>query len=91
MSRERTDSIVAVTVCKYATMYVEAETPEEAMKYAKKYCNDVDDWDFDGDVEVDSCDNYTTNVDVHMEKIWIEEGQTLDFDEYMEQLEEQEE
>jgi hypothetical protein len=30
MKKKRTDSIVAVTVAKYATMYIEADTPEEA-------------------------------------------------------------
>ena len=42
--KKRIDSVVAVTVAKYATMYVEAETPEEAVKYAKEHCDEVDSW-----------------------------------------------
>lgn len=38
---KRTDSIVTVLVAKYATMYIEADTPEDAYKYAKKHCHKV--------------------------------------------------
>lgn len=36
MENKRTDSIVAVTVAKFATMYIEANSPKEAYEYAKK-------------------------------------------------------
>ena len=91
-TKKRTDSIVAVTVAKRVTMYIEADTPEEAYKYAKEHCCEVDDWDFeDSDIEVDSYENYATEAEYWMDKIWIEDGKTLSFDEYVDQLEAQEE
>lgn len=92
MTKKRTDSIVAVTVAKYATMYIEADTPEEAYKYAKKHCHEVDDSEFeDSDISVDSYETYTTEADESMEKIWIEDGKTISFDDFIGKLEEQEE
>lgn len=89
MNKKRTDSIVAVTVAKYATMYIEADTPEEAYKYAKKHCHEVDDSEFeDSDVSVDSWENYTEAED-WMDKIWIEDGKTMSYDDYIDELEEQ--
>ena len=67
--------IYAVTVARYATMYVEAFTSNEAMRIAEKYKDDVDDFDFGMDIEVDSCENYTTDLeDVDTEHIYTEEG-----------------
>ena len=37
----RLDNIYCVTVAKYATMWIEAETEEDALKYAKKHCDDT--------------------------------------------------
>lgn len=92
MESKRKDSIVAVTVAKYATMYVEAESTEEAVKYAKKHCNQVCDSEFeDSDIYVDSYEAYTTEAEDYMDKIWVEDGKTLTYDEYMDELEEQEE
>lgn len=92
MTKKRTDSIVAVTVAKYATMYIEADTPEEAYKYAKEHCHEVDDSEFeDSDISVDSWENYTTEAEDWMDKIWIEDGKTMSFDDYIDELEEQEE
>ena len=90
--RKRTDSIVAVTVAKYATMYIEADTPDEAMEYAKKHCDNLSDSDFwESDIHVSSWDNYTTEADESMDEIWIEDGEKITYDEYMDELEEQEE
>jgi hypothetical protein len=87
--KNRKDSIVAVTVVKYATMYVEADTPEEAYEYAKKYCSNVPDSSFeDSDVYVDSCENYTSGLSDEMDEVWVEDGKTLTFYEYRDELEE---
>lgn len=92
MGKKRTDKIVAVTVAKYATMFIEADNPDEAMKYAKEYCDEVDDSEFwDSDVQVDSWENYTTESDEDMEKIWIEDGKTMTIEEYWDALDKQEE
>ena len=87
--KKRIDSVVAVTVAKYATMYVEAETPEEAVKYAKEHCDEVNPWDFENGVSVDSWETSASQVEDYMEEIWIEGGKTLTYDEYMDALEEQ--
>lgn len=90
--KKRSDNIVAVTVARYAVMYIEADTPEEAVKYAKKHCDDVDDDDFfDGSVEIDSYETYVDEARDWMKKIWVEDGNTLTYDEYLDELEEQEE
>ena len=87
--KNRKDSIVAVTVVKYATMYVEADTPEEAYEYAKKYCNEVPDSAFENsDVYVDSYENYTSELSDEMDEVWVEDGKTLTFYEYRDELEE---
>ena len=39
---KRTNSIVAVTVAKYATVYVEADTPKEAAEIVKEYMDFLD-------------------------------------------------
>lgn len=89
---KRIDSIVAVTVVKSATMYIEANTPEEAYQYAKEHCCEVDDGDFDdGEIEVDSWEAYATEADEFMNKIWVEDGKTMTYDEYMDELDAQDE
>lgn len=73
MNKEKV--IFAVTVARYATMYVEAFTSNEAWRIAEKYKDDVDDFDFGLDNEVYSCENYTTDLDdVDAEHIYTEEG-----------------
>ena len=92
MGKRRTDSIVAVTVAKFATMFIEADTPEEAYEYAKEYCGEVDDMDFnDSEIEVHSWESYTTEADEFMDKIWVEDGETMTYDEYMDELDAQDE
>lgn len=90
--KKRSDNIYCITVAKYATMWVEAESEDEAVKYAKKHCDEVDDDAFgDSDVEVDSWETGAYEASEDMEKIWVEDGKTLTYDEYMDELEEQEE
>jgi hypothetical protein len=88
--KKRSDSIVAATLAVYATMYVEADTPEEAYEYAKKhkhlfYSDEFD----DQEPEVDSYETYTTEAEDWMDEIWVEDGKVLTYDEYMDELEEQ--
>lgn len=86
---KRTGSIVCVTVAKYATMYIEAETPDEAKRYAEKYGHLVDPYDFeDSEVEVHSWEAYTTEPHEYMDEIWVGEGDTVDIDDYMDEWEE---
>lgn len=90
MKKKRTNSIVAVTVAQYATMFVEADSPEEAVRYAKEHCNEIPYEAFeDSDVQVDSCEAYTTELADWMDEIWVEDGNTLTYDEYADQLEEE--
>lgn len=90
MKKKRTNSIVAVTVAQYATMYVEADSPEEAVKYAKEHCDEVPFDAFeDSDVQVDSWEDYTTEAEDWMDEIWVEDGNTLTYDEYADQLNEE--
>ena len=85
---KRVDKIVAVTVAKYATMYIEAESVEDAVKYAKKHCDNVDDWDFDdSDVQVDSWETSPYQAEDYMGKIWVENGETMTYDDCMDELE----
>ena len=90
MRKRRTNSIVAVTLAVYATMYVEADTPEEAYEYAKEHCNEIDPDAFDDcEAEVHSYETYTTEVEDWMDEIWVEDGKTLTMEEYLDELEEQ--
>ena len=86
--KKRTDNIYCITVAKYATMWVEADSEDEAVKYAKEYCDDVDDDDFEGSsIEVDSWEPWAYQAEEDMEKIWVEDGKVLTYDEYMDELE----
>lgn len=88
--KKRTDSIVAVTLATYATMYVEADTPEEAYEYAKKHLNEISSDAFeDSEVEVHSWEAYTTEAEDWMDEIWVEDGKTMTYDEYVDELNEQ--
>lgn len=88
---KRTNSIVAVTIAQYATMYVEAETPEEAAKIAREHMEEyITDEDFeDSDIGVYGHETYATECEDYMEKIWAD-GEVKTYDEYMDELEEQE-
>jgi len=94
---KRTNSIVAVTIAKYATVYVEAETPQEAAEIVRNNLDDIydemiselDDQFEDSDVQVDSWEAYTTKADDYMDYIWAD-GEAKTYDEYMDELEEQE-
>jgi len=95
---KRTNSIVAVTIAKYATVYVEADTPKEAAEIVKNNIDDIYDEMFDkidgdfdeSEIEVDSYEAYTTDCEDYMDEIWAD-GKSMSYDEYMDELEEQEE
>ena len=84
---KRTNSIVAVTIAKYATMYVEADDPAQALEIAKKHKEEyINDEDFDdSDLMVDSYETYTTEVEDWMKKIWTPDG-IKKHDEYIREL-----
>lgn len=87
---KRTDTIYGVTVVKSATMYVEADSVDEALKIADKHCSELSDSDFwDSDNEVFSCESYPSESDDYMENIYTKDGK-MSFDTYVEQLNEQE-
>ena len=95
---KRTNSIVAVTIAKYATVYVEADTPKEAAEIVKNNIDDIYDEMFDkidddfdeSEIEVDSYEAYTKDCEDYMDEIWAD-GKSMSYDEYMDELEEQEE
>ena len=94
---KRTNSIVAVTIATYATVYVEAETPQEAAEIVKNNIDEIydampteiDDQFEESEIEVDSYESYTTEAEDYMDYIWAD-GEAMDYDEYMEELEEDE-
>ena len=93
---KRTNSIVAVTIAKYATVYIEADTPQEAAKivknnlddiYDEMYCAIEDDFE-KSEIEVDSYEEYTTDCEDYMNIIWAN-GEAVSYNKYMKELEEQ--
>lgn len=98
MSTQRTNSIVAVTIAKYACVYVEADSPEKAIEIVKENLDEIYDArssDIDGDFEgseiaVDSCEAYTTTIEDFMDWIWAD-GEDLDYEEYLDEMEQDKE
>ena len=94
---KRTNSIVAVTIARYATVYVEADTPQEAADIVRNNLDeiydamptDIDDDFEESDISVDSYESYTTEAEDYMRKIWAD-GEALAYDEYMDELEDEE-
>jgi hypothetical protein len=94
---KRTNSIVAVTIAKYATVYVEADTPQEAAEivennlddiYDEMYCAINDDFE-ESEIEVDHYESRTTDAKDYMNIIWAN-GEAVSYNKYMKELEEQE-
>jgi hypothetical protein len=90
MKKPLTNNIYGVTLKRCAYIYVEAESPEEAMKIAEKWTDEVDDRDFeDSDVEVDCCDSYPDEADAdYMDTIFTQD-EAIDVDEYIDRYESQ--
>lgn len=62
---EKTKGIYNVTVAVYATMAVEATSPQEAMEIAKKYKDEyITEEDFENSgIEVEFCESYPSDID----------------------------
>ena len=90
MKKPLTNKIYCVTLAKYANIYVEAESPEEAMKIAEHWTDEVDDEEFeDSDVGVDSVDaGYDEADSAYMETIYTQD-EAMDVDEYIDRYEAQ--
>lgn len=90
MKKPLTNNIYSVTLARYANIYVEADSPEEAMEIAKGWTNEVDDEDFeDSNVEVDSCDVYSDEANSsYMETIYTAD-EAIGVDEYINRYESQ--
>ena len=90
MKRTLTNNIYCVTLKRCACIYVEAESPKEAMKIAENWKDDIDDGEFeDSDVEVDSCESHPDKADSdYMDTIYTK-NEAFDADDYIEQYEEQ--
>ena len=86
---KRTDSICCVSLCVIMPMYVEADTPEDAVKFVKEHIDDlsVDDFEIDDSgIEVHSYETYTTESSSYMDKIHLQDGRVLTFDQYVDEL-----
>jgi len=90
MKKPLTNNIYCVTLKKVANIYVDDDSPEEAMKIANRWTDSVDDDEFDdSEVEVDSCDSYPDEAtDSYMETIYTQD-EALEVDEYIERYESQ--
>lgn len=94
---KRTNSIVAVTLAKYATVYVEADSPQQAAEMVRNNLDDIydampselDDQFEESDIEVDSYEAYTSEAEDYMDYIWAD-GEAKSYDEYINELEEEE-
>ena len=92
---KRTNRIVAVTIARYATVYVEADNPEKASQIVKDNLDDIydamptniDDQFEESEMELDSYESYTTEAEDYMDKIWAD-GEAKSYDEYIDELKE---
>lgn len=90
MKKPLTNNIYGVTVKRCAWIYVEANSPEEAMKIAEHWTDEVDDEEFeDSEVEVDSCDAYASDADsTYMSTIYTKD-EAIDVSDYIIRFDEQ--
>ena len=90
MKKPLTNNIFCVTLAKYAHIYVEAESPQEAMKIAEKWTDEVDDEEFeDSEVGVVSCESYSSDADsTYMSTIYTKD-EAIDVSDYIIRFEEQ--
>ena len=91
MKKPLTNQVYCVSLKRIANIYVEAESPEEAMKIAGRWTDELDDEEFeDSEVEVDCCDAYPDEADsAYMETIYTQD-EAIDVDEYIDRYESQE-
>ena len=89
MKKPLTNRIYGVTLKRCAYIYVEAESPQEAMKIAEHWTDEVDDEEFEGsEVGVDSCESYADDADPDMGTIYTAD-EAIDVDDYIERYESQ--
>ena len=92
MKKPLTNNVYCVSLKRMACIYVEADSPEEAMKIAEKWKDEVDEDEFeDSEVEVDCCNSYPDEVDsAYMETIYTND-EAIDVDDYIDRYENQDE
>lgn len=90
MKKPLTNNIYCVTVKRCASIYIEADSPKEAMNIAEKWKDNIDDSEFeDSDINVDSCDSYADEADTdYMETIYTKD-EAIGVDEYIDRYETQ--
>jgi len=87
-----TNKLYDVTVCRYAYITVEAESPTEAMEIASEADLEeyIDDEAFmESDIEVESCETYSLGIDDFLsrkDEVILTKDGVFKFDEYREQL-----
>lgn len=90
MKKPLTNNIYCVTLKRCACIYVEAESPKEAMQIAEKWTDKVDDADFeDSDVKVNSCDRYADEADSDYMNTIYTSDEAIDVNEYIDRYEAQ--
>lgn len=90
MKKPLTNKIYGVTLAKYANIYVEAESPEEAMEIAGRWRDEVDDEEFeDSEVGVDSCESYYHDANSHYMDTIYTQDEAMDVDDYIDRYEAQ--
>lgn len=90
MKKPLTNNIYCVIVKRCASIYIEADSPKEAMKIAKGWTDNIDEDEFeDSDVEVDGCDSYADEADTdYMDTIYTTD-EAIGADEYIDRYETQ--
>lgn len=95
---KRTDKIYNVQLVRYAWVAVEADSPDDAIEKARNYLEngtidigDLEDKFEDSEVNVHACEIYYNEIDEYNvdDIIYTEDGE-MTAEEYVEQLEEQE-
>ena len=90
MKKPLTNNIYCVTLKKVANIYVDADSPEEAMKIANLWTDSVDDDEFeDSEVEVDCCDSYPDEADANYMETIYRADEAIKVDDYIERYESQ--
>lgn len=90
MKKPLTNEIYAVTVTRSAVIYVEAESPKEAMEIAKKWTDKVDDAKFeDSDINVDSCETFADEADSDYMNTIYTADEAIGADDYIDRYETQ--
>ena len=79
--------IYTFSIVRRASMYVKADSLEEAREIAEKHCGDIDEWDFDYP-EVDYCEGGTEPPRSYMDSIFTSDGEST-FDEVCKRIDDE--